>query len=62
MLSGHLDSELLIAGSCPGWILSVAFVVYIVMRVRMNPALAPSAAFTEYRGWEKFRPFFQISS
>src|SRR5258708_2079514 len=23
------------------------------------PTLAPAASFTEYRGWEKFRPFFQ---
>jgi tripartite ATP-independent transporter DctM subunit len=25
----------------------------------MNPSLAPRASFTEYHGWEKFRPFFQ---
>jgi tripartite ATP-independent transporter DctM subunit len=27
--------------------------------VKMNPSLAPTATFTEHRGWEKFRPFVQ---
>ena len=35
----------------PGLILSVAFVVYIVVRVKMNPSLAPPASFAEYRGF-----------
>src|SRR6202040_2919717 len=58
-LSGISISKLLIGGIVPGLILSLAFVVYIVVRVKMNPSLAPAARFTEYRGWEKFRPFFQ---
>jgi tripartite ATP-independent transporter DctM subunit len=58
-LSGISISGLLIGGIVPGLILSVAFVVYIVVRVKLNPSLAPPAAFTEYHGWEKFRPFFQ---
>src|SRR5215471_6880264 len=58
-LSGISISKLLIGGIVPGLILSVAFVVYIVLRVKLNPSLAPRATFTEYRGWEKFRPFFQ---
>ena len=58
-LSGISISGLLIGGIVPGLILSVAFVVYIVVRVKLNPSLAPRAAFTEYHGWEKFRPFFQ---
>src|SRR5258706_1325757 len=58
-LSGISISKLLIGGVVPGLILSAAFVVYIVVRVKMNPSLAPAATFTEYRGWEKFRPFFQ---
>ena len=58
-LSGISISKLLIGGIVPGLILSVAFVVYIVARVKMNPSLAPAATFTEYRGWEKFRTFFQ---
>src|SRR6266705_2723638 len=58
-LSGISISKLLIGGIVPGLILSVAFVVYIVLRVKMNPSLAPAASFTEYRGWEKLRPFIQ---
>jgi tripartite ATP-independent transporter DctM subunit len=58
-LSGISISKLLIGGIVPGLILSVAFVVYIVLRVKMNPSLAPTAAFTEHRGWDKFRPFVQ---
>src|SRR5512135_2668069 len=58
-LSGISISKLLIGGVLPGLILSVAFVVYIVVRVKMNPRLAPASAFTEYRGWEKLRPFLQ---
>src|SRR5438132_10039091 len=58
-LSGISISKLLIGGIVPGLILSLAFVVYIIARVKMNPALAPASSFTEYRGWEKLRPFFQ---
>jgi tripartite ATP-independent transporter DctM subunit len=58
-LSGISISKLLIGGVMPGLILSVAFVVYIIMRVKLNPALAPASAFTEYRGWAKLRPFLQ---
>ena len=43
-LSGISISKLLIGGVVPGLILSVAFVVYIVARVKLNPALAPAAA------------------
>jgi tripartite ATP-independent transporter DctM subunit len=43
----------------PGLILSLAFVVYIVVRVKLNPSLAPVSEFVEYSGWEKLRPFFQ---
>jgi tripartite ATP-independent transporter DctM subunit len=56
-LSGISISKLLIGGVIPGLILSVAFVVYIIARVKMNPALAPSTQFTEHRGWEKLKPF-----
>src|SRR4029077_17509203 len=52
-------SKLLIGGIVPGLILSVAFVIYIILRVKLNPSLAPRATFAEYHGWEKFRPFFQ---
>src|SRR6185437_968449 len=52
-------SKLLIGGVLPGLILSAAFILYIVARVKLNPTLAPATAFTEYHGWEKLRPFFQ---
>src|SRR5215831_9753641 len=58
-LSGISISKLLIGGVMPGLILSVAFVVYIMVRVKLNPALAPATPFTEYQGWAKLRPFVQ---
>ncbi len=58
-LSGISISKLLIGGVLPGLILSVAFVTYIVARVRLNPSLAPASEFVEYRGWAKLKPFFQ---
>jgi tripartite ATP-independent transporter DctM subunit len=58
-LSGISISKLLVGGVVPGLLLSLAFVAYIVARVKLNPALAPATAFTKYRGWERLRPFFQ---
>ena len=58
-LSGISISKLLIGGVMPGLILSLAFIVYIIVRVKLNPALAPAAGFTQYHGWEKLRPFVQ---
>lgn len=58
-LSGISISKLLIGGIVPGLLLSVAFITYIVVRVRLNPALAPSSAFTKYQGWDRWRPLFQ---
>src|SRR5438445_4282786 len=58
-LSGISISKLLIGGVMPGLLLSLAFIVYIVVRVKFNPALAPSAGFTQYHGWAKLRPFVQ---
>src|SRR6266403_33356 len=58
-LSGISISKLLIGGVMPGLILSVAFVIYIIARVKLNPALAPASSFAEYHGWAKLRPFFQ---
>ena len=43
-LSGISISKLLIGGVVPGLILSVAFVGYIVVRVLINPKLAPGDA------------------
>jgi tripartite ATP-independent transporter DctM subunit len=61
-LSGISISKLLIGGVVPGLILSVAFVVYIVVRVRLNPALAPAApgaADDKLTGWARFDPLFR---
>jgi tripartite ATP-independent transporter DctM subunit len=58
-LSGISISKLLVGGIVPGLILSVIFVVYIVLRVRMQPELAPKTAFDEHHGWRRFQPFLQ---
>jgi tripartite ATP-independent transporter DctM subunit len=59
-LSGISISKLLIGGVVPGLILSAAFVVYIIVRVRLNPALAPAtpgdAAGEKLSGWARFDP------
>ncbi len=58
-LSGISISKLLIGGVVPGLLLSVAFVAYIVIRVKMQPDLAPKSELVEHQGWDKLRPFFQ---
>lgn len=58
-LSGISISKLLIGGVMPGVILSVAFVLWIVLRVRMKPELAPATEDQpEFTGWERWKPFF----
>jgi tripartite ATP-independent transporter DctM subunit len=58
-LSGISISKLLIGGIVPGLILSVIFVAYIVLRVRLDPALAPRTQFEEFHGWRRLQPFLQ---
>lgn len=58
-LSGISITKLLIGGVVPGLLLSVAFIVYIVVRVRLEPSLAPATQFVEYRGWEKVMPLLK---
>ncbi len=58
-LSGISISKLLIGGVMPGLILSALFVAYIVVRVKLDPKLAPPSELVEYHGWEKLRPLFQ---
>src|ERR1700761_3645826 len=53
-LSGISISKLLIGGVVPGLILSVVFVGYIIARVKMRPALAPSTAVEERSGWARY--------
>ncbi|MEO6743217.1 MAG: TRAP transporter large permease subunit [Caldimonas sp.] len=55
-LSGISISKLLIGGVLPGLVLSVAFVAYIVVRVKLNPSLAPNGELVRHRGFERFRP------
>jgi tripartite ATP-independent transporter DctM subunit len=58
-LSGISISGLLIGGVVPGMILSVAFVLWIIVRVRMNPTLAPiDDEASRFTGWERWRLFF----
>ena len=60
-LSGISISKLLIGGVVPGLILSVCFVAYIIVRVKMKPELAPSTELVQYHGWKKFGPLVQLS-
>jgi tripartite ATP-independent transporter DctM subunit len=53
-LSGISISKLLIGGVVPGLMLSVAFVAYIIVRVRANPAIAPATPIKERFGWAKY--------
>jgi len=54
-LSGISISKLLIGGVVPGLMLSVAFVVYIVARARLTPALAPPTPIDRRSGWDHWR-------
>src|SRR6187551_2624082 len=56
-LSGISISKLLIGGVLPGLMLSVAFVAYIVIRVRANPSLAPNVELVRHPGFTRFKPF-----
>lgn len=58
-LSGISISKLLVGGVVPGVILSVAFVLWIVVRVRISPHLAPpDANAPRHSGWARWQPFF----
>ena len=57
-LSGISISKLLIGGVMPGLILSIAFVVWIVVRVRFTPSLAPPETDAVlHTGWARWRLF-----
>jgi tripartite ATP-independent transporter DctM subunit len=53
-LSGISISKLLIGGVVPGLILSVAFVAYIVVRVKTRPELAPATPIERKTGWARY--------
>jgi tripartite ATP-independent transporter DctM subunit len=56
-LSGISISKLLIGGVVPGLLLSVAFVAWIVVRVRITPSLAPNVELVRHPGFARFKPF-----
>ena len=53
-LSGISISKLLIGGVVPGLMLSAAFVGYIIVRAKANPALAPATVIEERSGWARY--------
>ncbi|MDI1236644.1 MAG: TRAP transporter large permease subunit [Polaromonas sp.] len=59
-LSGISISKLLIGGVIPGVILSVAFVLWIIIRVSISPRLAPvdKDDVVQHRGWARWSLFF----
>ena len=58
-LSGISISKLLVGGVLPGVVLAVAFVIWIVISVRINPKLAPEDDIgSGHRGWSRWQPFF----
>src|SRR5450755_2912643 len=56
-LSGISISKLLIGGVVPGLVLALAFVAWIIVRVKMKPSLAPNAPLQRYPGFARFKPF-----
>ncbi len=51
-------TDLLIAGVLPGLMMSALFIVYVLIRCRLNPSLAPQAEDVSEKGWARWRPFF----
>ena len=58
-LSGISIPRLLMGGFVPGMILKAAFIAYIVVRVKLNPSLAPTTQLAAYQGWEKLKPLIK---
>jgi len=56
-LSGISISKLLIGGVVPGLVLALAFVAWIIVRVRITPSLAPQVALVRHEGFDRFKPF-----
>jgi tripartite ATP-independent transporter DctM subunit len=55
-LAGISIAGLLIAGVMPGILMSLLFVGYIMLRARLDPALAPPFEHAPVRGWARWRP------
>src|SRR5580704_13063758 len=59
-LSGISITRLLMGGFVPGMLLKAAFVVYIVVCVKLNPSLAPSGQQPAvHRGWDRVQPIIK---
>ena len=58
-LSGISISKLLIGGVLPGILLSISFVAWIIIRVKISPHLAPQETnLVHHKGWARWQPFF----
>jgi tripartite ATP-independent transporter DctM subunit len=55
-LAGISIAGLLIAGVVPGILMAVLFVGYIMLRAKLDPALAPQFEHAPVRGWARWRP------
>ncbi len=55
-LAGISIPKLLMGGLVPGMVLKAAFIAYIIVRVKLNPSLAPATPLAAYQGWEKLKP------
>src|SRR3982751_3117351 len=51
--SGISISKLLIGGVLPGLVLALAFVAWIIVRVRLTPSLAPNVALVRHPGFAR---------
>ena len=56
-LAGISISRLLVAGIVPGVLLSALFVLYILLRAKLDPRLAPQDDYPKSSGWDRLRPF-----
>lgn len=58
-LSGISISKLLLGGIVPGLILSLVFIAWIVLQVKLNPALAPQETeVSAHTGWARWHLLF----
>jgi tripartite ATP-independent transporter DctM subunit len=55
-LAGISIAKLLIAGIIPGLMMAASFLIYIIVRCRANPALAPAYDVEPASLWERWKP------
>lgn len=51
-------TDLLLAGVVPGILMLVLFVLYVVVRCKLNPSLAPKFEEERPTGWARWKPLF----